>query len=39
MNDPQPFVPATEVARLQSTGKMRFGFGPRFFAALIIGFL
>jgi uncharacterized protein (DUF58 family) len=39
MNDPQPFVPATAAARLQSAGKMPFGFGPRFFAALIIGFL
>jgi uncharacterized protein (DUF58 family) len=39
MNEPQPFVPVEVAARLQSTGKLPFAFGPRFFAALLLGLL
>jgi uncharacterized protein (DUF58 family) len=37
--EPRPFAPPRVAARLASLGKIPFGFGPRFFIALLIGLL
>lgn len=39
MNSPRPLVPPEVAARGRSLGRMAFGFGPRFFVALLLGFL
>jgi uncharacterized protein (DUF58 family) len=37
MNEPRPLIPPQVAARLRSHGKLPFGFGPRFFLALLLG--
>jgi uncharacterized protein (DUF58 family) len=39
MGDVRPFAPPTVEAQLTSFGRVPFGFGPRFFVALLIGLL
>jgi uncharacterized protein (DUF58 family) len=37
VNSAQTFVPATVSARARSAGRLKFGFGTRFFVALLLG--
>jgi len=39
MSSPRPLVPAEVTARGRPQGRWSFGFGPRFFVALLLGFL
>jgi uncharacterized protein (DUF58 family) len=39
MNEQRPFAPPQTTARLHSLGRLPFGFGPRFFVALLLGLL
>jgi uncharacterized protein (DUF58 family) len=39
MSSPRPLVPPAVAARGRSQGRVSFGFGPRFFVALLLGFL
>ncbi|HXN73882.1 MAG TPA: DUF58 domain-containing protein [Candidatus Acidoferrales bacterium] len=39
MNEQRPFAPPETSARLHSLGRLPFGFGPRFFVALLLGLL
>jgi uncharacterized protein (DUF58 family) len=39
MNERRPFAPPETAARLKSFGGLPFGFGPRFFVALLLGAL
>lgn len=39
MNERRPFAPPEAAARLVPFGKLPFGFGPRFFVALLLGVL
>jgi uncharacterized protein (DUF58 family) len=39
LSSPRPLVPPEIAARGHSTGKIPFGFGPRFFVLLLLGFV
>jgi len=39
MSAPRPFAPPQATAPFRSVGKLPFGFGPRFFVALLLAFL
>ena len=39
MSPPRPLVPPGVAARARPLGRLPFGFGPRFFVALLLGFL
>ena len=39
MSEQRPFAPPDTTARLHSLGRLPFGFGPRFFVALLLGLL
>src|SRR5271165_1892 len=39
MSSPRPLVPVEVVARARSHGRIPFGFGARFFVALLLGLL
>jgi uncharacterized protein (DUF58 family) len=39
LNSPRPLVPPEIAARGHSVGKIPFGFGPRFFVLLLLGFV
>lgn len=39
MNSPRPLVPPPLTARASSWGRVPFGFGPRFFVTLLLGFV
>lgn len=39
MNSPRPLLPPEVASRARSLGRLPFGFGPRFFVALLLGFL
>ncbi len=39
MNSPRPLVPPEVASCARSLGRMPFGFGPRFFVVLLLGFL
>ncbi len=39
MNSPRPLVPTEAASRGRPLGRISFGFGPRFFVVLLLGFL
>jgi uncharacterized protein (DUF58 family) len=39
VNEPQTMTPPAAVARAGPVGRLSFGFGPRFFVALLLGFV
>lgn len=39
LHGPQPLIPPEVAARARSFGRIPFGFGPRFFVAILVGFI